>query len=176
MRDVDPALMASIESGYWRPVFGVWLDWSGGEVRYHSRIGETELDGETWIGVGNLGAVDGLAETEGLQVREITLSLTGFLKDQLKKVNNIKVRNRRAEIYIGAVDADEKQIGSLIRVFRGKMRAKAFPIRESSVEAFRHLIQVVLQNHFASVRRRVEVRYEHPRLAALRHETPQWPE
>lgn len=176
MRDIDPALLAALESGHWRPVAAAWLDWPGGAVRYHSRRGALVLDGETWQGVGDLGGVEGLSESEGLAVREVVLSLTGFMADQIEKVRGVKIRNRPAELYIGAVDAGERQVGSLVRLFRGRMRAKSFDIREADIEHFRHLIQVRLQNHFAAVRRPVEVRHEHPRLAALRHEAPSWPE
>lgn len=176
MRTVDADLLAAIASGTWRPVLGVWLDWPGGEVRYHSRVGDIELDGETWQGVGELGGVEGLEEVEGLAVREIRLTLTGFLADQIAKVRGVKVRNRPAEIHLGAVDAGERQIGSLVRLIAGDMRAKSLKIRDANGAELDNSIEVIVRNHFDSVRRPVEVRTEHPRLAALRDQIITWPE
>lgn len=176
MRAVDPDILAAIASGVWRPVIAVRLDWPTGEVRYHSRQGPLDLDGEIWQGVGGLGSIDAVAETGGVKVRDVELGLTGFLADQIAKVRGVIVRNRPAEIRLGAVDESGRQIGQTVGLHSGQMRSKSFEFREATQEAFRHQIRVVVQSHTQAVRRPVDVRHEHPRLAALRNESVTWPE
>ncbi|MEM9058929.1 MAG: hypothetical protein AAGD13_00580 [Pseudomonadota bacterium] len=168
MRDVDPALLAELQTGVFRPIAAIVLDWPTGTVRYHSRRGLIMLDGEAFEGVGSLGNAEGIAEAPGLAVREYTLTLTGFLADQLEKVHGVRVRNRAAEIFFGAVDEAEQQIGSLIRVFRGQMRRVDFEIQDAGVNGYDHFLRVLVQNHLQAGRRSIEVRREHPRFPALR--------
>ncbi|MEM7505543.1 MAG: hypothetical protein AAF415_02265 [Pseudomonadota bacterium] len=176
MREIDPALEAEIASGTFRPVAAVVIDWPEETVRMHSRAHPFTYEGETFLGVGDLGSIEGIGERPGLAVREMVLTFKGLLEKQVAQLSEARLRNRRAEVFIGAVDERGQPIGKLIGTFRGNMRSKRFEVRRVDVEAVQHWISITVQNFWADIRRQITIHHTHPRLPGLRKQVLNWPD
>jgi hypothetical protein len=55
----------------------VELDWPSGTVRVHSGLGKVTYNGQSYIGIGNLGSIDSLTDTGEVGDTGISLTLSG---------------------------------------------------------------------------------------------------
>lgn len=124
-RGVDNGLLAALSQGGY-PVLFVYLDWPGTAVYAHSGVGSITWGGQMWLGVGTLGNITIPEEGSEIAVSEAVLALAGVPADLDGMVDD-NVRNRTAEIYLGAVmsrpgsDGGNDLIGVPVQLFSGIM-------------------------------------------------------
>ena len=70
-------------------------------VYVHSNIGTLTYAGNDYLGVGDLGAIGGLEETEALQPSPITLELSGVVSTHIAEALNAGNYGESIEIYLG---------------------------------------------------------------------------
>lgn len=85
------------------PCILVEIDYPGGMVRVHSGIGDQEFNGETFTGVGTLGAVADIEETTDESSNGATFQLSAS-SAMLAKALIENPRNRSVKMWTGAYD------------------------------------------------------------------------
>lgn len=115
-----------------RPIGFVELEYDNEWVRLHTGIGEVTWGGQTWLGVGDLGSIDNIEETNELQVNGISLGLSGINNDLLDHLLNKDYQGRPLRIYMGWLDADFQLIADPELVFFGYMDTQSVSIGETS--------------------------------------------
>ena len=75
-RDISATNLAEINAAHLQPVTLVKLEF-GTPVYAHSGYGTITYDGDDYLGVGQLGAITGEAESENLTPSPVTISLSG---------------------------------------------------------------------------------------------------
>lgn len=125
-RGVDPALLAALR-GPFHPVALVYLDWPVNPVRVHSGRGPIVMNGQTFTGLGGIGAIEVPGEGMTFAAAGAVLRLIGATAD-VYALEDEQIRNRAAVIWSGAVTAagGNTLIGNPCMVFSGFMDALKF--------------------------------------------------
>lgn len=124
-RGVHAGLLAALSQGGY-PILFVYLDWPDAAVYAHSGVGSITWGGQTWLGVGTLGNITIPEEGSEIAVSEAVLALAGVPADLDGMVDD-NIRNRTAEVYLGAVRArpgsndGNSLIGTPVQLFSGLM-------------------------------------------------------
>lgn len=124
-RDLSaPNEAAATSTHGYRIVLFVDLGFDSGTVRVHSDLGDLVWGGNTYTGVGNLGAITEAEEDSELTRTPITLTLSGIPGTIVSAVLNEHYQGRPATVYLGYRDvttgalADDPFI-----LYRGRMDA-----------------------------------------------------
>ena len=78
VRELTSAVQTASEQNRIRPVTIVFLDFPNEPVRVWSGLGSIEFEGNTYLGVGELGRISPLEETTTLKASRIDLELNGI--------------------------------------------------------------------------------------------------
>lgn len=120
-RNIDPATDAALDERVKRPVLLVDLEFASGAVYAWSGVGDLAWNGKTYKGVGHLGKIVEIEESEELQNNPLILSLSGVNPELWSISLNEEYRGRPARIWFGFLDVDHKLQGDPIGPFPGKM-------------------------------------------------------
>jgi hypothetical protein len=103
------------------PVILFYADFPTGAVRAWTGVGDLVWDGDTYLGVGNLGSVSSIEETISLQAVGDMFSLSGIKAESLTQVLNDDIQGRDCVVYIGFLDSYGQLIDDPITLFKGLM-------------------------------------------------------
>lgn len=120
-RDVNSSALAKAQSDAVTAVTMVELRFSSGTLYANNSAINISYGGQTWLGVGKLGAIAEVDENTDLAMSNLTLSLVGTDSTLMSVALNEDYRNREAIIYVGFLDADDQVVGAPAVVFRGRM-------------------------------------------------------
>lgn len=96
--------LAALTAGHVDLVWFVELNFDGGVVRLHSSLGTYNTLSNDWLGIGDLGSIGVMQESEGFSPYELTLELSGINDDIIAVALNESVFERRCVIYLGVID------------------------------------------------------------------------
>ena len=142
-----------------RPITFIELEYDSGTSRSHSGIGDILWGGHTWLGIGDLGSVDGIEETAELQVNGLTLTLSGLDAAVINKVMNEDYQGRAARVYVGWLDANFNLLADPELVFFGYMDTQTVTVGQSAQ------ISITVENRL--------VDWDRPRVLRYNDETQQ---
>lgn len=133
VRDIDPLLLAEYQKPIFYPVALVYLDAPDNKLFLHSGVGSLSFDGETWLGLGQIGSIDIPIETAGAVPEEAVLSIVGPVENLLAEADDARIRGRQVDIYAGCTTTPGGSIliGEPLRVFTGSMGKSDFKLDAS---------------------------------------------
>lgn len=100
----------------------VELAFGSGVVRLASTTWDLDIDGDTYTGVGVLGAISAVEEAADLASTQLTLSLSGIPADTVAVALGENYQNRAVTIWEVPLDADTNlPVEDPIVLFRGRM-------------------------------------------------------
>ncbi len=108
-RNTHPVLMANFQFTGSPPVY------------VHSGLGNIIYDGNTYLGVGSLGGVDGLEETEALVPAPVRVSLSGLDPAFFAEALNAANYGDKATLYIGYRNDDGTLVDEPWIFYRGRI-------------------------------------------------------
>jgi len=120
-RELASLTAAAAEAPVARPVFLVRLDFASGIVRAASTPFDIEWDGETYLGLGTLGAISAVQEGAELQGYAVALTLSGIPSDLVALALNDQYQGRDARVWLGLLDDQHQLVGVPLLLFRGRM-------------------------------------------------------
>jgi len=101
-RSIDATLRDLLEEKEVQPFFAAQLDLDEGPLRLWTGYGEITIDGNTFIGAGNLLGFSGFEEVNDLSAKSITISLSGLDETVLSLALTEPISNRKVRVYYGA--------------------------------------------------------------------------
>lgn len=116
-RGFGSTLEAALDDDTVPIAFLVYINWPGGAVRVWTGVGSRTWDSQTWVGAGNLGSIDKIADS--LEKDDIGVELTlNHLNDDLRNevVTNDPV-GAEASIYLALMD--DGDISEAYEIFPG---------------------------------------------------------
>lgn len=133
----------------------VRLDFAGGVVAVHSGVGPIDYDGDTYLGVGNLGSLSPVRE--GIEPRpyQVTAQLSGIPSEYIAIALGENYQGRDAKIYDVLLDSDHQIIGTPTLAFNGRMDTMDVLLGAEAV------ITVTMQSRLADWDRARVRRYNH---------------
>lgn len=120
-RTLTSAVAAAAQAAVVRPVFLVRLDYASGVVRLSSAPFNVAWGGETFLGVGSLGAITAVEEGADLQTYAVQMQLSGVRPELIALALGEHYQGRDARLLLALVDEQHALIADPVVVFRGRM-------------------------------------------------------
>ncbi len=120
-RNLNPATESATLAEVYRELILVELDFASGIVYAHSGVGNFIWGGKTYLGVGRLGKVSEIEETESLQANAIKLELSGVDPANVSISLNEEYQGRPARLYLAYLNENYQLIGDPVGPFSGQM-------------------------------------------------------
>lgn len=102
-----------------KPIFAVHMAFDSGDVRFWSGIGEATIDGDTYLGAGNVLQISNVEETGEIAARGITITGAGLNSSIISTALSENYQNRAITVYIGSIT--EAGVTDTYVLFRGRM-------------------------------------------------------
>lgn len=158
-RDIASLTLAAGKAGVVRPVLLARLEFASGPVRATSAPFDIVHDGETYLGVGNLGSLSAVPEGAELQGYAVQLTLSGIPAALISLALADTYQGRDARLYLGLLDEGHQLIGAPLLIFRGRMDTMDVELGSTAT------ITLTIQSRLAD--------WERPRLLRYTHEQQQ---
>jgi hypothetical protein len=121
-RDVASATLTASQQDLISPVLMAKLEFDSGNVLAHSRIGNITYASDTYLGVGQFGAISSAGENSDLARSTLSLTLSNIPGDMGAVVLTEQSQGRRGTVYMGYVDESTGQlVGDPVIIHRGRM-------------------------------------------------------
>lgn len=104
-RDLPTSLATELLATEITPFFAVELFFQTSILRFWSGLGEQTIDGEVYVGSGNMLAISTIDETSEVAARGATLTLSGIPSNLISLALSEPYQGRKCKIYFGALDA-----------------------------------------------------------------------
>jgi len=104
-RDLPTALATELLAAEITPFFAVELFFQTSTLRFWSGLGEQTIDGDIYVGSGNMLAISTIDETSEIAARGATLTLSGIPSELISLALSEPYQGRKCKIYFGALDA-----------------------------------------------------------------------
>jgi hypothetical protein len=150
------ALLASTTAPQLAPFTATRMNFDSGAVRYWSGYGTITIDGNPYQGIGVLGAVSAVEETEDLSARGVTIQLSGIPSALISLALDEDYQGRTASIMFGSLNETTGAVISSITVFSGRM--DVMTITDDGQSA---VINFAVENKLIDFQRTRESRYTH---------------
>lgn len=123
MRQMTAAMQAAVQAGIVRPVIFLAGEFVSGTLYLWSGMGTFTWAGQNWLGVGALGSISPVQETENATATNIVATLSGIPSDVLSLVMS-EVRNgKRVRIWLGLLDDNYNLLADPVEIFGGHIDA-----------------------------------------------------
>jgi|TARA_Y100000114_G_scaffold63856_1_gene58502 hypothetical protein len=120
-RDITSALNTEFNTNSIKPFYAILLDFATDPIRLWTGLGDISFGGESYVGGANILAIQTAKETGQIQANGATITLSGIPTDLISVALNINYQSRNAEIYFGALDANNAVIADPYIIFKGFM-------------------------------------------------------
>jgi hypothetical protein len=155
-RTIPAALLASTTAPQLAPFTATRMDFDSGTVCYWTGYGVITIDGNGYQGIGTLGSISAIEETEDLSARGITLQLSGIPSALVALALTEDYQGRTASVMFGALNESTGAVIESITVFAGRMDVMTITDDGSTA-----VINFSVENKLVDFQRTRESRYTH---------------
>jgi hypothetical protein len=118
-RDLTTTLLNALSDDVVEPFFAVELLFDTAPIRMWTGLGEATIDGNTYIGTGNLLNISSVEETSEIAVRGATITLSGMNSEVISLALQSAYQGRVCNLYFGVVSGTT--YSGLTQIFSGYM-------------------------------------------------------
>ena len=115
-RSPPASLLTALSQPEVQPFYAVDMNFTSAPVRFWTGYGDRTINGDTYLGSGNLLSITGLDEVNDLSAKSITLQLSGVPASLVSLALQEPYQNRECKVYFGTTDTTTP-----IEVFSGLM-------------------------------------------------------
>jgi len=115
-RNTPAALLTALSQPEVRPFHAVDMNFDSAPVRFWTGYGDRTIDGNAFIGTGNLLSISGLDEVSDLSAKSISLQLSGIPSSLVSLALQEPYQRRACKVYFGTTDTSAP-----IELFSGLM-------------------------------------------------------
>jgi len=105
-RPLTAAMSDELAERIYRPVVFAELNFDGGVERVHTWRGNLTVDGNTFVGLGEMVGVGDIVEGGGLSAEGLTVNATGLTDKWLQIARDEHMHGRTARLWFGLLDDD----------------------------------------------------------------------
>lgn len=147
-------ILTEMERDNPRLIIAVEILYKSAPVRAHTGVGEVVIDGQTYIGVGTLGAIDPIKQSSNNGPSTMNLSMSGLDPTLVAETLNQRTQGSKVKIMICALD-DDMRVTSASIMLAGRVSTQRFAYgAEMSVE-------VEIVDRLADWQRKGSRRFDH---------------
>ncbi len=121
MRDLTSGVQTAIVADQVSPILFFEGEFASGTIRAWSGIGDLVWNSVTWSGVGSLGGISAIQESEDIQANGITVSLTGIPSSLIALTLGDVIQGKKGRIYFGFLDNSGNVIVNPVLMFEGRL-------------------------------------------------------
>lgn len=107
-----------------RLVYAVKIEYNS-VVRAHTGVGDLVIDGEVYLGIGQLGSIDAIADDNTTSPSQLTMTLSGLDPTLVAQTLNERNNNKLTRIYLVALDEDDRAASAAL-IFAGKTTRQVY--------------------------------------------------
>lgn len=156
MRGLTSGVMAALASADVRPAIFVAAHFATGPVYLWTGYGSISWNGQTWLGVGNLGSVSTVEEGSSIEAKGITLALNGFDPTLLPLVVDEFGLGLPVTVWLGLFDTSGALIPDPFISFAGRMDQPTLTVGGETAS-----IAINCENRLVEMNTPVDRRYTH---------------
>ena len=153
-RDLDPAIVALIQSGRLRPFVAAALTFRSKTEYCWTGVGPLNFGGHTYLGVGIYGRIGTVTEATEIQADGVTVGLTAIDPDLYHECMADIQQGLPAKLYAGLLTDDGQVVGIPYCFFSGFVDSSNFEIGTDTMT-----ITLNLENLMAELQRPLMLRY-----------------
>lgn len=153
-RDLTASVKSAIEATQVAPFLLFEAEFADGYLRLWSGIGDISWNGYTWTGVGTLGSISPISETDEVQANGISVSLTGIPSDYVSLILSDVRQGKMGRVYVGFLDANGVIVSDPYMAFEGRLDVPA--IEEAGEDA---MITITYESRLIDLQRPREIRF-----------------
>ncbi len=116
---LDASTLAALEDNSAKPTYFVELQFDGGTERFSTHVRTVSWGGFSWVGAGQLAAIEGIEEGLEITPYAARMGLSGVDSTVSNFALNENWYRRRCIIYLGALDAADDLVSDPGIVFSG---------------------------------------------------------
>ncbi|WP_244298048.1 hypothetical protein [Actinobacillus vicugnae] len=132
MRDLDSVSKAESKKDLLRPFSAVELDYPDGIVRLSFLPFDVVIDGHTFTGAGELGAMSMITEGAEQKSYGITIAISGIPSVKTDYLLKQDIQGRIAKIWMGFLNENHQLIGKPIVIFVGRMDTQLLKVGKTT--------------------------------------------
>lgn len=121
MRNLDPTLLAAMESGFIMPVFFAMLTFRTSTRYVWTGAGSISFNGQTYLGIGSLGQVGGVNEGVQVKAEGTSVTLSGIDPALLNECMTDIQLGAPATLWFGLMTNTRLLIGTPYKLFSGSI-------------------------------------------------------
>jgi len=118
-RDITTVVENALDDAVVEPFFAVELLFDSAPIRLWTGTGDATIDGDSYVGTGNLLNISSVEETTEIAVRGATITLSGMSSEVISLALQSPYQGRVCNIYFGVVDGST--YSNLTQIFSGYM-------------------------------------------------------
>lgn len=118
-RDLTTALASAVSSNVVYPIILYKMETALGDVFFWTGIGDLVWNSMTFVGAGNLAAIDTVPETIDQTANSVRVSLAGIPTTMLAIALNAIEQRYKATLWFGAMDATGNLVVDPYQIFQG---------------------------------------------------------
>ena len=103
---IDSALNASLKREDVRPLLLLEVVWKNGVTRVHSGLGEVAYEGQTFLGIGDLGKVSIIKQQSGESPSRLNLTLSSFDDSVRGEALSARYVGQPVKLWLATLDRD----------------------------------------------------------------------
>lgn len=121
MRNIPTEIITALESRKFKPAYFVFVGFSD-PIRFTSLYSSKVVDGDEYIGLGNLGKVSGISENTDMEPQQLSIVIAGVNPASLSATLTEPYVNREVRVLVGMLDDNDGLIGDVtMTYFVGKI-------------------------------------------------------
>jgi hypothetical protein len=120
-RDISAGVQSAISATEVQPIILFEGSFSSGTVYVWSGYGDLVWDGDTYLGVGTLGAISNVSEASEISAKGITVSMSGIPSSLISLVLGDVRQGALGKVHMGFLNSSGVVIDDPILMFEGKL-------------------------------------------------------
>ena len=150
-RSVPAAILSALADPEVYPFYAVEMMFDTAPVRLWTGYGDRTIDGQTYLGAGDLMSISGLEEDNDLSAKSASITITGIPSEYVSIALQEPYQRRTCRILFGVSNVDD-----FVEVFAGKMNQ--MPIEDSGETS---IITLTVESKLVELGRAIVRRYTH---------------
>ncbi|WP_417536341.1 hypothetical protein [Methylophaga sp.] len=119
------AILEELEKDSPRLVMAVEILYAPAPVRAHSGVGTYVIDGQDYVGVGQLGGISAIPQTSKTSPSNVELTMSGLDPTLVAQTLNERSQGRKAKIMLCSI-GDDETVTSVSVIFAGRVSTQQY--------------------------------------------------
>jgi hypothetical protein len=114
-------MLAQLAGDKIKPVLFLQMQFTSGPSYIWSGIGNLQWNGQTWIGLGQLGTISAIEESSEIKATNVTFTLSGIPVDLIAKAFGEVRQGYPVQLWFGALGDNNNVLADPLQMYAGRM-------------------------------------------------------